>query len=158
MNVHHWIKARLAVTRSDLDQVVTRLADSDMRWAPAPGMKTVAGLLLEIADKDREIVGWLRDGAWPDDDPPAFDPEAATLVEAVEGLRTTRRQTWDYVDSLSDEEIDEVLDLPELWWESLRLPRCPRSEMLRNISAHEWYHTGQLVTYLWSRSENPETW
>ena len=28
-------------------------------------------------------------------------------------------------------------------------------EVLRNIAAHEWYHTGQLVSYLWTRGEDP---
>ncbi len=74
------------------------------------------------------------------------------------GLQSTRDLTFQYLSSLDENALDEVIHLPERWWEALRLLECPRSEMLRNISAHEWYHTGQLITYLWSRGDNPEEW
>ncbi|MEQ1934032.1 MAG: DinB family protein [Fimbriimonadaceae bacterium] len=153
-----FIEARLAVTRQDLDEVLSHLADDDMRWAPREGMKSVGDLLLEIARKDHEIVSYLKNGEWPDDDPDPFDAASATLSEAKAGLIATRAATLAYLHSLNPAELDEIITLPERWWESLRLLECPRSEMLRNISAHEWYHTAQLITYLWSRGDNPEEW
>lgn len=146
------------MTRQDLNQVLAHLTDADLQWAPAGSMKTVGGLLLEIANKDREIVGWLHNGEWPDDEPDPFSAETATLEEMKAGLESTRADTLAYLESIDDAQLEELESLPEPWWEALRLPECPRSEMLRNASAHEWYHTGQLIVYLWMRGDNPEEW
>jgi uncharacterized damage-inducible protein DinB len=129
-----------------------------MRWAPREGMKTVADLLCEIARKDHEIVSYLRNGDWPDDDPDPFDAATASLEQARAGLETTRAATLAYIQTLTDEELNREIELPEKWWEALRLLKCPRSEMLRNISAHEWYHTGQLIIYIWMQGDDPESW
>jgi len=51
--------------------------------------------------------------------------------------------------------LEESVSNPERWWEALRLTEGPRSEVLRNIASHEWYHTGQLIIYLWMRGDNP---
>jgi uncharacterized damage-inducible protein DinB len=120
-------------------------------------MNSVGDLLLEIARKDMEIVGWLRNGAWPDDEPDPFEP-TASVDEMRKGLEATRAATVEYVAGLSDDQLEEVISLPERWWEALRLLHCPRSEMLRNASAHEWYHTGQLIVYLWSQGRDPNEW
>lgn len=158
MTTRDFIQARMAFTREDLNRVLTRLADEDMLWAPREGMNTIGALLCEIARKDMEIVGWLRNGEWPDDEPDPFDATSATLEQARSGLEQTRINTIAYLDSLTDEQVDEIIVVPEPWWETLRLVECPRSEMLRNASAHEWYHTGQLVTYLWLRGDDPGQW
>lgn len=158
MASREYLVARLAMTRSDLTEILELLTDGDTLWKPRDSMKSVGDLLLEIARKDMEIIGWLKNGAWPDDEPDPFDARTATLGEMRNGLSTTRSQTLEYIAELSDEQLEEVLLLPERWWEGLRLHHCPRSEMIRNISAHEWYHTGQLVTYLWAQGRNPCTW
>ena len=55
-------------------------ADADLPWRPADDMPSIAGLLIEIANKEKELIAWLQNGEWPDDDPDAFD-ELATLAE-----------------------------------------------------------------------------
>jgi len=156
--LHDLLKARFISVRQDFYQSLSRLTDDDLPWKPAEGMRTVAELLLEIADKDREVVIWLKTGTWPDDDPPSFDPETANLAEIRAQLDTIRQTTFAYIDSMTEEELEMPIHPPEKWWETLRLTECPRSEVLRNIAAHEWYHTGQLVIYLWMRGDNPESW
>jgi len=158
MASREFVKARLAMTRHDLNQVLAHLTDADLRWVPGEGMKTVGDLLLEVANKDREIVGWLRKSEWPDDEPDPFSGETSTLEEMKAGLQSTRADTLAYLESIDDAQLEELLSLPEPWWEALRLLECPRSEMLRNASAHEWYHTGQLIVYLWMRGDNPYEW
>lgn len=155
--MHKFLEARLNVTRQDLNGVLDHLEGVPTTWAPGEGMKTVGDLLLEIARKDMEIIGYLRNGEWPDDDPDPF-PASGTLDEMKAGLISTRAATFDYLRSLSAADLEEILELPEPWWESLRILECPRAEMIRNISAHEWYHTAQLITYLWIRGDNPEEW
>ena len=41
--LHDMLKARLAMVRQDLDQVIARLTDADMTWAPKDGMRTIGG-------------------------------------------------------------------------------------------------------------------
>ena len=118
-------------------------------------MRTVAGQLLEIANKEKEALAWLRTGEWPEG-PDTFDAETATLEQIKDTMARLREETYTYLDSLSEVELDELVPCPERWWEALRLTACPRSEVIRNIAAHEWYHTGQLVTYFWFRGDNPD--
>ena len=146
-DVHGLIRARLAVVRRQLDAVVDRFSDEEFHWTPREGMKTVGEQLLEIADKDRESVIWIQTGVWPDDDPPSFDLETATMADARRALREIRETTLAYLDSLSEAELELPVQSPDRWLEALGLTECPRSEVLRNIAAHEWYHTGQLVSY-----------
>ena len=73
-------------------------------------------------------------------------------------MDSIRADTLAYIDSLTEDELLEPIACPERWWEALRLTECPISEILRNIAAHEWYHTGQLVSYLWMRGDDPYSW
>ena len=93
------------------------------------------------------MIAWLQTGEWPDDDPGAFE-ETATLAEMRSVLATFREQTLRYIDSFEEAGLEELVPCPERWWEALRLEACPRSEILRNLASHEWYHTGQLIVYL----------
>lgn len=156
--VHELLKARFAFVRQDLEDVLGRLKDVDLPWRPAKGMPTIADLLLEIANKEKEALVWIQVGTWPDDGPDAFDAESATLEDIKATMATLREQTYAYIDSQSEDQLEELVRSPERWWEALRLAACPRSEVLRNIANHEWYHTGQLVTYLWLRGDDPNAW
>ena len=146
-NVHRLLKARFASVRQDLEETLGWFTDADLSWRPANGMKTVAEQILEIADKDREAVIWMKTGVWPDDEPPSFDPETINLAQARTVLAGIRETTLAYIDSMTEAELEIPVLCPDGWWEALRLTECPRSEVLRNIAAHEWYHTGQLFIY-----------
>lgn len=151
IRTHDYLKARLLYVRQDFDEVLDKLADGDLPWRPTDDLPSVAGLLIEIANKEKELIGWLQRGEWPDDDPDAFE-ETATLAEMRLVLATLRQQTLRYIDSFDEAGLEELVPCPEKWWEALRLEACPRSEILRNLASHEWYHTGQLIVYLHSRS------
>ncbi|MBS1708477.1 MAG: DinB family protein [Armatimonadetes bacterium] len=155
---HDLLKARFAHVRRDLDRVLDRLVEADMRWTPAQGMRTVASQLVEIADKERETLVWVQTGVWPDDDPPTFDEETVTLAEARVALARLRKATYAFIDGQTEAELERPVANPEGWYEALGLLQCPLSEVLRTVAAHEWYHTGQLVMYLWSRGEDPYAW
>ena len=156
--IHGYLKAHFAFVRQDLERVLSRLCDGDLPWVPAPGMPTIVGLLLEIANKERETLGWLQAGAWPDDDPDSFDVDSATLVDIRTVLDSQRSTTYAFIDSFSEAQLHELIPNPERWWEGMRLTECPRIDVLRNIAAHEWYHTAQLTTYLWAKGDDPSTW
>ncbi|MBS1728427.1 MAG: DinB family protein [Armatimonadetes bacterium] len=158
MTTHELLKARFNFVRRDLDKTLDRFTDDQMNWCPSPGLKTVSGQILEIADKDREAVIWLKTGTWPDDDPPSFDLETTTLTESRAVLANIRETTFAYIDSMTEDELEIDVQSPEKWWEALRLTECPRSEVLRNIAAHEWYHTAQLVTYRGLLGDDLDAW
>lgn len=152
IRTHDYLKARLLYVRQDFDEVLDKLTDAGLRWRPADDMPSVAGLLVEMANKEKELIAWLQSGEWPNDDPDAFK-ETATLAEMRSVFATLREETLRYIDSFDEAGLEELVPCPEKWWEALRLEACPRSEILRNLAAHEWYHTGQLIVYLHARSE-----
>jgi uncharacterized damage-inducible protein DinB len=146
MRTHDYLKARLLYVRQDFDAELDKLTDADLPWRPAEDMPSIAGLLVEIANKEKELIAWLQSGKWPDDDPDAFD-EMAKLADIRLVLATLRKETLRYIDSFDEAGLEDMVSCPEQWWEALRLDACPRSEILRNVAAHEWYHTGQLIVY-----------
>ena len=156
--LHDLLKARFAMARQDLEQVLSRLSDADVLWAPREEMRSVGGQLLEIANKEKETLAWIQQGIWPDEDADAFDAQASSIASIKAALDSIRADTIAYIDSHSESELHEPIPCPERWWEALRLSQCPRSEVLRNVAAHEWYHTGQLVSYLWMRGDDPNAW
>jgi uncharacterized damage-inducible protein DinB len=158
MTTHELLKARFQMVRQDFDQVLARLSDADIPWRPAAGLRTVGEMLVEIANKEMETIAWLRTGVWPDGEPDAFDPETSTIRTMRARMETLRHETWAYIDSFDEAGLAEMVPCPEGWWEALRLRECPRSEILRNIAMHEWYHTGQLVIYQWVRGDDPYGW
>lgn len=133
--------------RQDFDEVLEGLTDADLARQPCDDLPSVAGLLVEMANKEKELIAWLRNGEWPHDEPDAFD-ETASLADIRSVFATLRDETLRYIDSFDEAGLEELVPCPERWWEALRLEACPRSEILRNLAAHEWYHTGQLIVYL----------
>jgi uncharacterized damage-inducible protein DinB len=156
--VRELLKARFACVRHDLDAVLSRLGNQDLPWCPREGMRTIAGQLLEIANKEKETRGWIQAGVWPDDGPDAFDIQTATIEDIRATMAALRLETYDYIDSLSNAQLEQPIPNPNRWREALRITDCPLSEVLGNIATHESYHTGQLVIYLWVRGDNPYEW
>lgn len=146
-STHYLLRARFGTIRKQLDRVLDRFSEEEFSWSPGEGLKTVGEQLLEIADKDRESVIWIKTGVWPDDDPPSFDPDQTTLSQARVRLGEIREETLAFLSTMTESELKLPVFSPEKWLEALGLSECPRSEVLRNIAAHEWYHTAQLVTY-----------
>ena len=147
MRTHDYLKARFRYVRQDFDEVLDGLTDADLTFRPFDTLPSVTGLLVEMANKEKELVAWLKTGEWPEEDPDAFE-ESATLTEIRAVFDGLREETLAYIDSFDEDGLEELVSCPDKWWEALRLEECPRSEILRNVAAHEWYHTGQLIVYL----------
>ncbi|MBI5708611.1 MAG: DinB family protein [Armatimonadetes bacterium] len=157
--LHDLLKARLALVREDLDEAISRLSDADLDWAPTPGMRTVRGQLIEIGATERQLMTWITDQKKLSyEEAGDFGSRSQTIEGLKQALADTRMQTLEYIDSLTAEELEQPFPFPERWFESLRQPFTPRAEALRSLAQHEWYHTGQLVSYLWSRGDNPYKW
>lgn len=157
--LHDLLKARLAIVREDLDEVLGRLSESDLDWAPTPGMRTVRGQLIEIAATERQLMTWITDQRKLSYQEAEDFGEGSNTFQGLKlALSDTRKQTLEYIDSLTAEELEQPFPFPERWFEALRQPFTPRAEAFRSLAQHEWYHTGQLVSYLWSRGDNPYKW
>jgi uncharacterized damage-inducible protein DinB len=153
------LKSRLALVRRDLDQIVGRLTPELLDWAPTPGMRTVSGQIVEIVGTEIQLVSLLEDGQW------ISDPEACEIIGDCDNLGNLRRaltefrtQTLAYLDSLSEADLAEEVSFGGGWLASLTLPTVPRAEIFVNIADHEWYHVGQLTSYLWARGDDPYQW
>lgn len=154
-----FVVARLARVRKDLDDVTDRISQEMIPWAPRVGMRTVGGQLVEIAQTEMEIVAMLREGRTLDEkEAKATIGDCESLDNLVSALARVRGATLAYIASLSDEDIEGPVAIPPSWFESLGLESVPRSEILVSIAMHEWYHVGQLVSYLWTRGDDPYKW
>lgn len=153
------VKARLAHVRRWLDSTVNHVTPDQMDWSPANGMRTVGGQLAEILSVEIPLVPRLKEGR------NISDPEADAIVgdwnsldHLLKALVDTRRKTLEYLDSLSDEELAEEVPSGDPWFGTMWLPSMPRAEHFLNIAEHEFYHVGQLISYLWARGDDPYKW
>lgn len=159
MSTHDLLKGRLATTRVDLEEVISRLSDELLPWAPAPGMRTVRGQLEEIGGTELQILGWVQDRRDLSYKEAVASLEPLTgLAELGAALRSIRSETLAWLDSLSETDLERPVAFPDGWFESLGLPEVPLHEGIRSIAQHEWYHVGQLVSYLWARGDDPYKW
>ncbi len=158
-NRHLLLKARLALVRRDLDPIMERLTPDLLQWAPTNKMRTVAGQIVEIIATEIQLIALLKE------DRSISDPEAEAIIGDcgnLDNLRSalieSRQQTLAYLDRLSEEDLAEEIAFEGGWFASLMLPTVPRAEIFVNLADHEWYHVGQLTSYLWARGDNPYHW
>lgn len=153
------LRSRLAVVRRDLNQVVAHISPDMLDWAPSSGMRTVAGQILEIVGTEFQLIGLLKEGRL------ISDPEANEIIGDTTNLANlqramidVRRATLEYLDTLSDADLAREVPFNGGWFGSLTLETIPRAEVFVNVSDHEWYHVGQLISYLWFRGDDPYKW
>ncbi len=152
------VEARLIFVRNELLEVLKRLDPSMTTWAPAEGMRTIGGQIFEIAASELQVVLVLKEGRFiSDEDVSERVGGKEDLPRLLDFLDKVRQETLTYLQGLSDEDLDVEITLPG-WHEAIGLPSVPRSEVFRGIAQHEGYHTGQLVSYLWARGDNPYKW
>lgn len=153
------IKGRLAYIRRQLDTVLDKLTPDLLEWAPAAGMRTVSGQLVEIIGVELPLVAQLRDGKQISDaDTDAIIGDAGSLDNLRIVLNSVHRETLDYLDSLSDGDLAEEVSYGGIWFGSFWQPQMPRAELFLNVAGNEYYHVGQLISYLWARGNDPYQW
>ncbi|MBS1712143.1 MAG: DinB family protein [Armatimonadetes bacterium] len=157
MDSRELLKSRLAYVRRDLDEAVSRLTDEDMGWAPAEGMRTIGGQLHEIAATELQDIALFR-GETTRFDEIAKGAKRGTLAEYKELLAATRGELIALIDSLSEADLAKPLQVDPRWFESFGNSEVPLAEAIRSVAMHEWYHTAQLVSYLWAKGDNPYDW
>lgn len=154
--MHDLIRARFEQVRRSLTSELDALTDDLLTWAPRAGMRTCGGMLFEIAGKEVELLTYARHGGleeWVEIE--SFGPREASIEGWRDILAEVRAETLVFLDSMSLDKLDDPVRFPGEWWEGLYLKEVPMHEIFRSIAAHEWYHTGQLVSYQWMRGVNP---
>ena len=99
-------------------------------------------------------IAQLKEGRWiPDEDAKPLLGDNDSLAQLKQALQQVREETLAYLDSLSEDDLDEFVKV-----RTQGLPAVPRAEVFRTIASHENYHLGQLISYLWARGDNPYEW
>ena len=153
------LKARFNMVRRDLNRVLDRFTEDDYHWAPTEGMRTVHGQLFEIVGKEVELLDYAKKGGkegWIEIE--EYGEREKTLKGMREVLAEVRGGTLNDIDSFSESDLEKPVAFPTDWWESMGLFEMPLHEVYRTIAMHEWYHTGQLYSYLWTRGDDPYKW
>src|SRR5580658_5490517 len=105
---HNLVKARLALIRRLLNQILDRITPDMMEWAPAEGMRTFSGQLAEILCVELPLVPRLREGKeLTDAEADALIGDRSSLDNLRRKLIDIRQMTLDYLDLLSDSELSE---------------------------------------------------
>ncbi len=153
------LKARLQLVRNDLNELLPKISDDMAGWAPGPGVRTFAGQLFEIIEPELEAVYFLIHGRrMSDDEIVAEVGDMRSVANLKNALLETRAKTLELLDSYTDAQLAEVIPITHPWFIASGLPQAPRAEVFISIAQHEWYHVGQLVTYFWTRGDNPYEW
>ena len=151
------LTARLSNVRRWLGTVLRRLTPEHLEWSPSPGMRTIAGQLVEIIEVEVPLVPYLKTGYYlTEAEVAAIVGDAHDLNHLLRVLTEVRQNTLDYLNSLTQEELSESVPSGDAWFGTLWLPAMPRAEHFLNMAEHEYYHVGQLITYLWCRGEEWE--
>jgi uncharacterized damage-inducible protein DinB len=152
------IRGRLEYARGWLDSVLPRLDEAMLAWAPGEGMRTVSGQLVELIWAESYLVPALKEGKrLSDDEVAAIVGDENSLAGLKKALTEVRTQTLAYLETLSEDELAEPVTLPQ-WYGAFWANPMPRGEHFRNVAEHEFYHAGQLISYLWARGDDPYKW
>lgn len=153
------IRASLNSTRTELAEVFPHLSDEILGSAPAPGMRTFQGQLVEIIGTEISIGEGLMGKpkrAYSEIEQELW--ELRTVGELTAKLTEVRSSTLLFLSSLTEGQLDATTEVSAGFANYLELESVTIGEMLRFIVRHEAYHTGQLVSYLWARGNDPYTW
>lgn len=150
---------RLNFTRQELHEVIERLNDDLMPWAPSPGMRTAGGQLIEIASSELQLHQAITGQPMtPWKEILDFTKDFRSLADHLGFLDKVRKDFLATVSQLSNEELAEQTTAVSKWTEGIGLPSISKHDAIVGICQHESYHTGQLVSYLWAKGDDPYKW
>lgn len=146
---------RLAYVRKDLAEVLVNVTDADLDWAPSQGMRSIGGQIAEIVATEGQFNEVFT--GKPFDFGGRYEEVKAlsSLEDFRASLDATRELTLSRLEAASSDFLDEEVPIDPTWFEAGGFALLPRIEILQALPMHEWYHTGQLVSYLWVKGFNP---
>lgn len=159
MSKKELILARLAFVRRELKQVLEHCTDELLSYAPGEGVRPTFDQFLEIGMNEVMAIALLRDGKiLTHAEAEATLSHVATVQAYSKMLADVRAETVSYIESLSEEELAEPVEASNPWFASFGLKQVPRYDALTSIAVHESYHIAQLITYAWTRGDDPYQW
>lgn len=153
------IRANLLSVRKELLEVVPHLKDGMLDWAPTEGMRTIKGQFAEILGTESSLISAISG-----DDSQEFSEleDSFLAIDTVEGLikaaEEVRARTLEYLSGLSEEDLAAPANVSEGFAQWQEMSPVPVAEVFRLIARHEYYHVGQLFSYLWAKGDNPYNW
>lgn len=119
-------------------------------------MRTVGGQFAEIIGTEQQILSSVK-GEAAEDYKTIYEGlmSLGSLDLMRSRLDSVREETLAYLESLSAEGLEELMDIDPTWFEAGGQAQIPRHEALEAIANHEWYHTAQLISYLWFKGVSP---
>ena len=147
------LKFDLTRNRSELLKAVTGI--EDLSYAPAEGMKSYWHQLVEIGAMEAESTALLTTGKVPEWKELYGSVKGKTLGELLESLAAIRGELFDCLDSFSDSELDEPIQVPSEWEMFMGDTSLERQELFRWLARHEYYHLGQIVAFRWIKGFDP---
>ena len=128
---NHWEQVR-----RDLLDTIDLFSEGELTFAPFEGSWSVGEIMLHIADcEDNWIHGCARHEIVPWVTYPLADHP--TRQEIKDMLNRSRRKTVAFLDSLEEEDLDRLIDIPG------GTP-CSLGWILWHVLEHEIHHRGEL--------------
>lgn len=153
------IRAQLSSVRKDLAETFPYLTDDMLEYAPAQGMRTIHGQFVEILATEKHSINKISgEQLKPFDETLNEFWEVKTVDGLIKKVKEVRQDTLAYLTSLDEASLAGPAPVSAEFAQWLELETVPISEVFRLIARHESYHTGQLVSYLWARGNNPYDW
>lgn len=156
--LHELLSARLKNVRRDLEEALDQALVFPLTTAPGPGVRTLEGQIQEIIATESNAQDLIRGHPLRDYATLETGAKRASWSEYRDLLDRAREETEAILRSFSLGDLENEVDVPRGFSESLGLRSVPRAEIFRSIAAHEWYHTGQIVTTLWAAGRDPYDW
>jgi len=154
------IKANLASVRAQLAETFPHITDVLLFYAPTPKMHhTIHRILMDIITTEQVFIDRLKGIPRKTDEELDQPLEKIKTVEGmINALDETRKQTLDYIDSLTEQQLTAPFKVSQSLAEELQLTDPPAIELLRYVVRHEAYHTGQIFSYIWASGDDPYLW
>lgn len=159
MNTGDTIRANLASVRAELEETFPHLSDDMLDWAPAPGMRTVQGQFVEILVTEHSIDDRLYKRprrTYEEREAPFW--EIKSVAGLVQTLAEVRRETLAFIEGMDEEALSAPVDVSPEFTQWQGIHPVSVAELVRFIARHEYYHVGQLTSYLWARGDDPYKW
>lgn len=140
--------------REELVERLRSMDQGEFEWVPRPGMKSAKDQIREVVHMEIVCIGHAKTGETPDWET-AVEWTGDDVESHIAVLEKVRGETLEYLQDLSDEDLDKHVELPEKWKPWWETDSIAIEEFARWVARHEYYHIGQITTHLWTLGKNP---
>ncbi len=146
----------LKETRDELRDSILKFTPDQLDWAPKSGMKSVRAMLAEVCAMEEMSIGWAANQK--EEDWMAIEERFKSVKspqEAIELLDAARAKTIQYLERDHADDLQNPIPLLESWHQYFNVTEIEPEELVRWVVRHEYYHLGQLISYLWFLGHDP---